>query len=119
MKILKALFGALLYLATFVVIPKMAVEKMPAEMMAQFGSQETLLSTLTTIGVLLAGLYAFKTLTPKSNPANLLSRTLLDFLELYVFLFFIGLGDATNLGLAEKQVMSAKATVLFNFRIFA
>jgi len=120
MKMFKALAGAGLYLIVLAVLPRAVVNNVPPEVLNQLGSWEGVVTNLTILGFMLAALHITKTLTPKNNPLNLLAAVILDLIELYIFLFFIGFGDVTSLGKVEKQInMTANVKMMLDFRIFA
>ena len=120
MKILKAMLGAAFYIILFIILPRLLLEKVPPDILIPFRPIQNILTVLTVLGLILAALYATKTLTPKHKPVNLAASVGLEFAEFYIFLFFIGFGDPTSFGIVEKAIPMGpeRVTLMFDFRIF-
>lgn len=119
MKVLKAVFGATLYIILFIILPRLALEKVPPDILIPFGPIQNTLKVLTVLGLTLAVLYAVKTLTSKRNPVNLVASVGLKLAGFYLLLFFIGYGDPTSFGRVEKAIsVEPGVTLMSDLRFF-
>lgn len=120
MKALKALPGVVFYIALFIVLPRLLIEKIPALVIAVFGAVNSVLTSLAVMGVVLAALYAAKTLAPKGSSTELAAHVLSEAASLGVLLFFIGFGSPLSLGKGERSIpIGPDSVIFFDFHIFA
>jgi len=128
MKAFKAAVGVAFYLFLFIIVPRMLAEKVPGDSLGPLGSTETIIGYSTVIGLVLASVYAAKTLTPKHSAINLAACMLSDMVGFYIFLFFVGFGEPWSFGRVEKAIplnaiaaageVVSEATITFDFRFF-
>ncbi len=103
---LKAVASATVVIALLMVAPSLVVRFLP-EVGVQAGiflgvDVQRFIWTLAIVGVGLATLSIVKNLTGDWSPANLAASVLSSLVGLYLFLFLIGLGDPSGLGLTER-----------------
>ena len=122
LRIVNATFGAIVSIAIFVVLPWLALLYLPVDVLRMLGPIQDMVMVLNAMGLVLAVFYAAKALTRKRNPVNLVASVGLELAGFYLFLFFIGLGDPTRLGIVEMAIPMGQTgpaiTLTLDLRIF-
>ena len=124
-KIIKAVFFAALYILTLVVIPNIglgyAFQLMPEGTPMRMFIEETIdlrgiVTSISIIGVILAILTFSSNVVEDWSPIKLFSSIASSFVGFYMFLFLMGLGNPSSMGLNQLSVYVA--TVVWDFRFF-
>jgi len=114
-------FPALIIIA-FVIAPRIAIGLIPAgieEMIRMVFDVNMVISTLTVVGIAAAAMSFVKNATDSWSPANLLAAIASELIGLYVFIFFIGLGDVAGLGVTRISIPAGPgATMFWDFKFF-
>lgn len=114
-------FPALIIIA-FVIAPRIAIRLIPAgieKMIRMVFDVNMVISTLTAVGIVAAAMSFVKNITDSWSPANLLAAIASELIGLYVFIFFIGLGDVAGLGVARISIPAGLgATMFWDFKFF-
>ncbi len=121
----KAALIALFQIILFILIPIVALNYFPAELTQIFQTYtgfnlQNLILYVAAVGFAIAGLTFIKNIKEESSYIHLLSSIALQFLELYLFLFFVGIGDPLSFG---KTVTTFGAgipvNITFDLQFFA
>jgi len=121
MRVFKAALGAAVFIGIFIVLPRLALERVPPEYLMAFQPIQNILTILAALGLALAVFFAAKALTTKGNPVNLIASVGMELAGFCVFLFLVGLGDPMSFGRVEKAIPIGGAppvTLLLDLRVF-
>lgn len=124
-KKIKAALTAILQIILFILIPIVFLKYLPADMInmlkapAAFDIQNMTLNIII-IGLVIVILTFIKNTTSEFSMLNLLSSISLQLAELYLFLFFVGLGNPWSFGkTATTFDVGAPVNVTFDLQLFA
>lgn len=118
----KAVVFPVIITIAFAIAPRIAIGLIPAgieEMIRIVFDFNMVISTLTAVGIALAVMSFVKNATGSWSAVNLVAAIASELVGLYMFIFFIGLGDVAGLGVTRKFIPAGPgATMAWDFRVF-
>jgi len=118
----RAVLWAVVIILVFVAAPSIILWYLPslAASMATSGMDvRSFITIFALIGIALAILTFLKNVIDDWSPLNLTASIAAELVDLYLFLFLIGLGDASGVGLTRKMLnVGPGASMFIDLRFF-
>lgn len=119
----KAIIYPALIIISLVILPRIAITLIQSYIgaLTQTAIDISALTSLSTaVGIALAAISFIKNSTDSWSPANLLASITSSLVDLYLFLFLMGLGDVASLGVMSMNLSFGQgaATITYDFKFF-